>query len=349
MPSSGPPCCEILCDSDSPHLAQIYTGFAMLHRAGEILLSQRFRNRDHFEASKPQHLRDASYTHLLVAVNQSIKLYYDCHDSFEIDERAASEVDCYFKRSYAPNRVPDNLKSRVFPLGLNYELYIEDDRFEQERLCWFQEKLSNDEFRPTIENMHAAPDHSLGHGVLFITRTWDPFDNADRSEHKIGERISTNETRAHCIRLLRKEFSDRFLGGFIHTDYAAKNYAGALLSSNEISEKQNYIKLLRQYPVCVTTTGLHGSIGWKMGEYVAFSRAIVSESLNYEVPGDFRQSKNYLAFNEPDQCIKGVHDLLTDDDLRYRMMQANHEYYRRYLKPDAMIRRTLKIGLTGRD
>lgn len=345
----GRPRCNMVCDSNSPHLSQIYTGFAMLHSAGEILLSQECRKQNYFDRTKSQHLRDARHAHLLVIINGNTRLYYDCHDSYEIDESAACEVDGYFKRSYAQTKIPDRHKPKVFPLGLNYEIYTTSfDGFEQQRLSSFRQQLSDPDepqFRPNVENMHAAPNNLLVRGVLFITRAWDPFDHPDRSEEKVAERMRINETRARCLGLLRREFADCFLGGFWHTDYAARNYANALLPNNEVAEKKNYIKLLTQYPICVTTTGLHGSIGWKMGEYVAFSRAIVSETLKYDVPGVFKQGKNYVGFDEPDQCVNAVHELLSYAGLRHDMMKTNHQYYLSYLKPDAMIRRTLKIGL----
>jgi len=324
----------------------------MLHGAGEIKVSQECRPANHFDATRPQHLRDARQMHLLVIANRNIRLYYDCHDSYEIDESAAGQVDCYFKRSFAESRIPDSLKSKVFPLGLNYEVYSNQiDSFEQQRVSSFQAQSHDPDglrFRPTVEKMQAVPNCRLERGVLFITRAWDPYDHPDRSEEKIAERIHINETRARCVELLKREFGDRFLGGLVHTDYAERNYPHALLPNTQVSRKKNYVELLRGYVVCVGTTGLHGSIGWKMGEYVAFSRAIVAEGLSYQVPGDFKPGQNFLKFHEPKRCVNAVHELLSDASLRHDMMIKNHEYYLSYLKPDAMIRRTLEIGLSNR-
>lgn len=344
--------CHMLCESNSPHLSQIYTGFALLHRAGEIELSQESRRLDHFDATRPQHLRDARRTHLLVVINRGIRLYYDCHDSYEIDESAAGQVDCYFKRSYAQSGIPDSVKSRVFPLGFNYELYSDQiDSFEQQRLSSFRPQLNHPadkpRFRPTVEQMQALPNCRLERGLVFITRVWDPYDHPDRSEEKIADRIRINETRVRCIELLRKEFGDCCLGGLVCTDYAERNYPHALLADNQVSAKKNYVELLKRYPVCVATTGLHGSIGWKMGEYVAFSRAIVSERLNYKVPGYFEPGQNFLEFDEPNQCVNAVHELLSNAGLRDDMMRKNYEYYFSYLRPDAMIRRTLDIAFSN--
>ncbi|MEK6336561.1 MAG: glycosyltransferase [Acidobacteriota bacterium] len=335
--------CKILCHSNSSHISQVCTGFALLHKAGEIALSQECNQQNYFDATKAPHLRDAKHAHLTVIVNAGIKFYYDCHDSYEINEAAAGEVDCYFKRSYAPTMIPDSLRAKVFPLGLNYALFSgKFDRFEQQRLAAFEPELNNEsykqQFRPTVENMHAVPNGSHDPRVLFITRAWD-------SNYYSSE--SLNETRARCIELLREKFGNHFLGGFVHSDYAVRNYPHVLLQDNGISAKEDFVKLLSLYPICIATTGLHGSIGWKLAEYVAFSRAIVSERLNYQVPGDFKPGKNYLEFDEPEEVVALVDRLMTNDALRHAMMKANHDYYLNYLKPDAMIRRTLRIGLSN--
>ena len=180
-----------------------------------------------------------------------------------------------------------------------------------------------------------------------MTRAWDPFDIRDRSAEKADERIRINETRASCLESLKREFGDDFLGGFERTDYAARNYGGLLLQDGELSSKENYIKLLGAYPICVTTTGLHGSIGWKMGEYVAFSKAIVSERLTYETPGDFGEGRNYLGFDTAEGCVDAVRELISDAGLRQKIINNNHNYYLKYLKPDVAIKRTLDIALSG--
>ena len=350
--------CHMICHSNSHHLSQIYTGFTLLQRSGAIVLSQECRKENFFDAAKPQHLRDARRTHLSVIVNGDIKLHYDTHDSYEIDEDASAAADYYFKRSYAPSKIPKSLKSKVFPLGLNYQIYPEGfDHFEEQRVIELEHRPigpgpspvpNKPLFRPTPENMHSVPDSLQEPKVLFMTRAWDPSDHPDRSREKIEERMYLNETRARCVELLRREFGSRFLGGFARTAYALRNYGNLLLEDDETSSKENYVGLLSLYPICVTTAGLHASIGWKMGEYVAFSRAIVSESLSCRLPGRFKAGENYLEFDEPERCVSAARKLFSDAALRCRLMKRNYQYYLDYLKPDVSIKRTLDIGLSNK-
>lgn len=95
----------------------------------------------------------------------------------------------------------------------------------------------------------------------------------------------------------------------------------------------------------MATTGLHGSIGWKLAEYVAFSKAIVSEQLIYDVPGPFAAGRNYIEFTSPEECLNGALRLIEDMALRKQVMQSNADYYRDYLRPDALVRNALKTAL----
>src|SRR4051812_29016799 len=115
--------CHMITYGNSPQLSKLFTGFALLQEAGEVSLSQEWIAHKPFNMSMPQHLRDARLGHLMVVVNGGIKIHYDNHDSHEIDENAAEGVDAYFKRSYSRPRVPDSLRDKVFPLGLNYAIY----------------------------------------------------------------------------------------------------------------------------------------------------------------------------------------------------------------------------------
>jgi hypothetical protein len=94
---------------------------------------------------------------------------------------------------------------------------------------------------------------------------------------------------------------------------------------------------MRSHAICVATTGLHGSIGWKLAEYVAFSKAIITEKLVYTVPGDFGPGRNYIEFASPEDCAAAAMRLVEDRGLRERLMLNNVAYYRAYLRPDALV------------
>lgn len=353
--------CKIFSHSNSLHLQQIYAGFVILAQNGALDLRQVVERKDLRDNRRPPHLRRAREHHLTVVLNEKIRLYYDLHDGAEIDETELARADFYFKRSFA-TAVVDFLAEphKVFPLGLNYLIYSSDaDCFLRargrlhdnlrERLETVVRGAAVDRFlphgiyTPRVSELHAPPNFSGAPKALFMARAWNPT-SVEAQLHK-NEIAEINETRAECIRLLRKEFGARFYGGFAHDDYSRVHFADCLLPDHSLARKRNYLKLLREFAVCAATTGLLGSTGWKMGEYTAFSKAIVCEPLNYVAPGDFGRDKNYLEFTTPADCVAAVARLFDDHRLRGEIMMNNYRYYQAYLKPDALVLRTLAIAL----
>jgi len=173
-----------------------------------------------------------------------------------------------------------------------------------------------------------------------MVNAWDP--NAPGvTPEKEAERHDINEMRARTISTLRRELGARFIGGFVRSEYSMWTYPGLLLPDDSVSMKRNYISLLREFPICIATTGLHGSIGWKLAEYVAFSKAIVSEKLRFTVPHGFVAGSNYLEFESTEECLDRVRALLANDTLRRGIMMRNWEYYNTFLAPELLVAETL--------
>jgi hypothetical protein len=357
-------CRLIVHSASSLHLQQIYTGFLLLHQNGIIEMEQVLtKEKMVVDHTKPQHLRDARKTHLRVIVNGTLKLHYDTHDSWEIDEEFLDEADFYFKRSYCPallTHLGTSQLTKIIPLGLNYPLYPDTlDIFGLKRSLTLSsgiEKLvevyrslnltSIFLFTPRLRLIQSLPNYEVQPKVLFMVQAWNPNEHPDSSPEKIEQRERINSTRAVCIKLLKEEFKNDFFGGFSHTKFAIENYRDHLIPNSNLSSKRNYISFQKKYPITVATTGLHGSIGWKFAEYVAFSKAIVSENLNYEVPGKLEHGKNYLAFNSPEDCVNQVRLLFSDHHLRKSIMANNALYYLSFLRPEVLVVNTIITALS---
>jgi len=352
--------CTMFAYSTSPHVSQLYTGFSLLAAKGKISLTQKLSNYSHRSIESMKNLRPQDLNGLFLILDEKKTLFYDTSDSPNLQNDALEISDAYFKRSFTHASIPDRHKSRVYPLGLNYELYTgtlnrhEIVRFIARRnvfknfpweLMKRMAELLSLSFLPTIKNMCAPPVLHQEPCVLFMARAWDPSgEGAELSGEEKAQRGQINETRARCIELLRKELGPKFYGGFAQTKYAVNNYSKLLLESPLTSGKENYLSLLRQYPICIATTGLHDSIGWKMAEYVAFSKAIVLEKLKCLVPGNFQAKKNYLEFDTPEKCLQETMRLVEDRQSRQRMMEDNWAYYKDHIMPDKLVLRTLSIA-----
>ena len=358
--------CRLIVWSYSSHTSQVSTGLVMRARQGLIRLSQEVRKTS---PELPGRLRRAREAHLLLVVNDSLKLYFDMHDSRELDEEALDTCDVYFKRGFAPDSIPLRHRAKVLPLGLNYEIYPSGfDRLEAARrvvlargpadrigklaraaLSLMTGKTTMGRYRPEVSSMCAPPDPGRAPRVLFMTRVWDPDEITNDSPQKIASRIAINEMRAECILRLRRELGARFTGGLQHTEYARRRFPAALLEEDRLSEKGEYLRLLKTFPICIATTGLHDSNGWKLAEYVAFSKAIVTEPLCHCVPGDFSEGRNFLVFHSTAECVEKIAMLIEQPGLMRSIMENNWRYYHTYLRPDLLVKHALDAALARRE
>lgn len=343
--------CALTTQSTVPHLQQIFTGFAALACDGVIELSERFG----------RYADIANQWILAVQVNGRLAVY-DVEDTHDIDLDFLARADVYFKRSFDAQLIAalGAASHKIRPLGLNYEVYPDHADFAGARRNFFLRQGARrwsgalsalnafGRFVPR-QSLLECTDHDPGcaHAagpVLFLTRAWDPDDSAERAAVHRERRAALNDMRAHCIDELRRRFGPRVLAGFAPTAYAMRRFP-TLLAPDQVTDKRHYLAAVKAATVCVTTAGLHDSIGWKLGEYVAFGKAIVSERLAHRLPGDFAEGVHYLPFASSDACVAGVDLLLSDDARRARMQAANLAYYRDFLRPDRLVLNTLNLVL----
>ncbi len=354
--------CRLLYQSGSPHLQQLYTGFRLLQRSGQVRLSQELRRTPIRYLQDAPHLRNAAHAHLDVIVNRGLRIHFDTHDAQEIAAGDLDECDVYFKRSFLTDVVdslPAGQRGKVLPLGLNYRVLPDEidtpalrrglsmARSIRAVLSTFKQALDINNhlgFEPRLSRMEAPPDLDAPPRVLFLVAAYDPHDDPRRSREKIEDRETINETRAQCLRLLKQELGPRFTGGFGRNRYALERY-GDLVVPPEWTSQESYLQRVRSFPICVTTTGLHGSIGWKLAEYIAFSKAILSEKLIYQAPGGLGPDRNYIEFTTPEECLEGALKLINDTALRQELMRNNASYYQRFLRPDALVANALSSAM----
>lgn len=345
---------KILCELEyhkSRHLNQIYAGFEKLNRKNIIDL----------KVTKVEE-REGEDMICRVLVNREHKVIYDALDGLNWIKKEdeilnlnqfkalTTEVDFYFKRSYKSSlKNFVSPKCTFLPLGLNYNV-VPDKKLVSDGLSYtlsrFKEpkKVYRDILNYKVEHLTSSdyefkPKLHNKDKILFLCRLWeyDIYNDAPIFQAQIED---INNSRIESIRACKDAFGDRFIGG-VYDDTTSHKYAPDLIVSSEYTHKLNFLDLIKSSNICIGTTGLHNSIGWKMGEYVAASRAIISEPLHFEVPGNFNEGKNYLKFENTDELVEKIEFLLSDKRKLSDMMVANHEYYNSYLKPDKMILNSL--------
>jgi hypothetical protein len=339
--------CEIEYVPNS-HLMQIYTGFFELEKLGVIDL----------KLKKIKHT--SSFIPIINAViDKKYKVVYDTIDGLSWipgDESTnlvyfqnSFKTDFYFKRSFDSRMLeykPENCE--VYPLGLNYNVQPDKNMFWyndtlQDKLKYLTKTskllkgLSHKKFFYT-KDFEYYPVKQNQNRILFITRLWSPEDA--RSDRSKVARSELNTMRLECIESGKKAYGDLFTGGLFIEPYAKKNYPSLLMPAS-LTSKAGFLQTVKEHTICITTTGLHKSIGWKLAEYVAASRAIVTEPLNFKLPGNFTSGRNYYEFESPKQLLTQVNSLLSNPGQIVEIMKNNYYYYNNFVKPERLVLNTL--------
>lgn len=331
-----------------PYLGQVYAGYQLLEASGIVKL----------------HWRDAT-DHIgnpILRVDVSgRRIVYDLMDglnwtpgseakNLEYFQENLAE-GWYFKRSFSSD-LRDWLPVGVHveSLGLNYPILPIYDPFRASMRPLDRARgsktmrrlLRRDEVQLPFDE-YEVPFGAGGPGVFMSTRLWDPAASDVRTEDEAAERHRINDDRIACVRACRQEFGPRFTGGIQDTPFARRTASTALLLRSSESRKRQFLGKVRDHQVCVATSGLHGSNGWRMGEYVAAGRAVVSETPRFEVAG-LRPNVDFKVFDSPETLVTEVQALLDDPDLLQQSMFRTSRHYDEFLRPDALVRRSLQIA-----
>jgi hypothetical protein len=322
----------------SRHLTHVYDGFWKLKKKGIINLKAK---RVALENSKPV---------IKVIVNNKYTVIYDALDGLnwtdgtleENIDYIKSKIDChyYFKRSFKPE-LKQYFKDSVHyhPLGLYFFVDHEGKyplTLKEKLKAVLKEKVQKDYF--PVDKYEYPPIRNNENKILFLCGLWDPAEVSSTELKEQREKI--NQDRIQFVRACKAEFSNRFTGG-IQTSNYSKSIAPDALVPSEITKKQNFLDAIKTHNICIASTGLHDSIGSKFGEYTAASRAIITEPLNYELPGDFKEKQNYLSFSNTDELISNIHSLLSDPTKMQNMMFNNFRYYNNYVSSEKMVLNSL--------
>lgn len=333
---------EIKLHSKEPHVSQILTGFCMLETSNK----RQYRT---CISAEVEGLKGA----FVEVTYKGKKIIYDVMDGYQdvnTISKLLNQCDFYFKRSYSAEK---NEKfhlahtDKMYPLGFNYHVSCKKHPLDKpvwkemikKMLCMEHNTYSNTSF--SVKMFEEIPVYRKdGFTVLFATRLWEP--EKELPEYLNEERQYINQMRINIIRNIREIDGVNFVGGVSNNSFS-REFAPDLIIPEKMTNRQSYIKILHKADVCIGTMGLHESIGWKTGEYVAAAKAIVNETLHYTLPGDFIPGKNYLEFENEEQCITAVRTLLADPVRLFEMKKANRAYYCTYLRPDRLIKNSLDI------
>lgn len=339
----------------SEHISQILCGLTMLKKKNiiefkiEYIYENKYGN-EHFVEVEI----DGKIVVFDISDGDSTsrdKYYHDC--------------DFVFKRSYDKKlERASYMEEKIRSLGLNYYVTCKDNPYDKfyfdlaipflklMKLLIKKTLIKSPFKRHTLASMtideisyKQSKKYDEDLDLIFLTRLWFPYDKVKTTSEiesiiskdvNLKKLYQLDKLRVEVIKGLKENFGDRAVVGLAATNGIEKFYPD-LIVSHDITSRLSYLNLVKRSKICITSNGLHDSIGWKFGEYVALGKVILTENLVYDIPYDFIEGKNYLTYLNVNDCVDKVNLLLSNSQLRQYIKKNNIKYYDNFLSPDNLV------------
>lgn len=164
--------------------------------------------------------------------------------------------------------------------------------------------------------------------TFYLNYPWSKHKEVTNRRKEIIEILKDLETRGLII----------FEGGFSKKRFGyhknLKEY-----SAKRVYGHKAYIDAVKRAGFVVNTPAVHGCLGWKLGEYLALGKTIVSLPFGRVMPGNFQEDVHYLKINDIQELENKIEELLTNRSKMTALSENAENYFREFLKPKKVIYR----------
>ncbi len=285
---------------------------------------------------------DQYFAFIVCENNKIYKIIIDYRDKIDISKEAYEWCDVYGKVNYNISAL-DKYDKKIIAIGPGFGIkiyglsktifycisnYIKSFPYLRVSFrvflsgyIWQLKRVSYNIYKPVSSDKNY---------IFFVSSLWDHANCIEK----------TNLFRATYIRYC-KNLGVKFDGGVFakpsHIEY--QKYSDIICTKYIILK--DYIKNVKKSVFCFNTPAVWDCHGWKLGEYLALGKAIISTPLSNEMPVPMTHGINiHFVYNEND-LKEGIRKIFNDDSYRERLEQGAYAYYNNYIKPEIVIQRLL--------
>lgn len=153
----------------------------------------------------------------------------------------------------------------------------------------------------------------------------------------------TNLARAEFIRACRQRSDVLVEGGLVGSTDGLANYGD--VSLNDGFPTAVYLEKTARSAIVFNTPSAWGCHGWKLGEYMALGKAIISVPFVNDFPPGIEHEKNIYIVNSLGEIPAAVAFLLENQGYRRRLEACARKYYEEHLEPRVQMERIMGLGV----
>ena len=300
---------------------------------------------------------DAYMAFAIVRKADTDKVVIDFGDDYPIRENAYIWCDVYAKINYDPERTPPRFKDKIHSITPGFGIKIWNI---PEALYYCFSNLIKLKFNPQISLKN--------YFILYLNQI-----KLLRLEHFLqnNKGVSVRENyiffiaslwpHADCLtgtNLYRKMYIDtclkeevNFEGGFWVTNTSHPQFSEFKeITFTNRYPLQEFIEKTKKSVFVFNTPAVHNCHGWKLGQFLAMNKAIISTPFKNVLPEDLVHEENIHYITDEYGIQAAIEKLLTDEVYRKKLEEGTRKYYEKFASPLAVIKeisKKLKINFSN--
>lgn len=147
-----------------------------------------------------------------------------------------------------------------------------------------------------------------------------------------------NLRRAHFIRACKSIHTCQFEGGLLG-DASSSNDLFADVYTAQGVAFPDWIEKTKRSALVFNTPAFWDCHGWKLGEYLALGKCIISTKLSNDLPYPLEHGVNiHFVDNTEESMREAIEYILAHPDYRHKLEKGAREYWEKYGTPEASLR-----------
>ncbi|GHS95961.1 hypothetical protein FACS189421_00170 [Bacteroidia bacterium] len=299
------------------------------------------------DGKKESHSFDHYFAFVVVHNNHTLKCIVDYRDKRTFKSSAYKWCDIYAKINYKKEITPVEYQSKTVSIPPSFGIHVYNKtkatllglsnlfksffRLSVPPKLFFTQYIGQ-YHRPKIEQYAVSPENEKDNYCFFISTLWD-------HENCI---TGTNKWRAQYIRECRKHANLTFEGGLFastsNTEF--QDYKDVII--NQHYDSSEYLEKTKKSLFVFNTPAVHECHGWKLGEFLAMGKAIISTPISNDLPTELKHGENIHIINSEKELAEAINLLLNDKEYRLKLERGAKEYYEKYASPSVVINYILR-------
>jgi len=284
---------------------------------------------------------DQFFAFIVMKNGEVRKIVIDYKDNYPINSEAHKWCDVYGKVNLNENETDFTSFPKIKPIGPGFGIKIWNYpvtifkavinimkcfRYLDVKLYPFLYGYYWQIKRLPIQEFRYIP--SDGKKIFFVSTLWKN-DNCIKS---------TNVLRAAFVETCKK-ININFEGGLYTKPSSVEYIKYKDLVYSKFVSFSSYLQKTQKSAVVFNTPSVFNCHGWKLGEYFALGKAIISTPLSNMMPAEVEHGRNIHFIKNTSELEDSINKILCDNDYRASLEKGALEYFNEFLAPVKVIER----------